>query len=550
MSVPTKFVAALVVTATACAPGATSEAVRTEAPTASQAMGEEEPPSCSAVAAKAAPLIVDLDSQGRVDLEVAMKSGLPVVHYGCDGLRILKDCTVVGDYKFAGVSLKEDVLQLKSKDEVHANLPISGASLAGSLERGTSLDLAMAFIGKQTALVNSAHRKSLQGECDGATHVVRGATVGAFALRRGSGAKVAAAADIFVASASAQSESSKQTTIRDGVVEDCRKADPDAEKPPAQCRSAIRVELVPITDGLGEKEVEAYGLTNPCPKGHVLSGSKCSPANQAQSYLCPIGDAAACREQCGKASAGSCYNLGMVLTRVADSCKGKDNCRAVKTVPKEAPDYGSYQEGADAFDKACEGGIGAACFYVASYFELGAYGKDKDAAKARRYRERGCTQGDGFTCAHLARSLRNANKKDPNSFKFANRACDLGDKPGCFQAISQLMKGEGVAKDPARAASILKRTCDAGEGKRCGELGLLVLTGKLIDNDKDKALQYLARGCKLGRKDACALAAQAYAGKMGVPADKDKAKSFFKRSCDGDSAREKACSKLKNLLGF
>ena len=396
MSVATKFVAALVVTTAACAPGATSEAVRTEAPTASQAMGEEEPPSCSAVAAKAAPLIVDLDSQGRVDLEVAMKSGLPVVHYGCDGLRILKDCSVVGDYKFAGVSLKEDVLQLKSKDEVHANLPISGASLAGSLERGTSLDLAMAFVGKQTALVNSAHRNSLQGECDGATHVVRGATVGAFALRRGSGAKVAAAADIFVASASAQSESNKQTTIRDGVVDECRKADPDAEKPPAQCRSAIRVELLPIADELGVKDAKVFGLANPCPKGHVLSGGKCAPADEAESYLCPIGDATVCRAQCGKGNAGSCFNLGLVLTRVADSCKGDDNCRAVKAVPKESPDYGRYQEGADAFDKACDGGIGAACFYVASYFELGAYGKDKDPAKARAYMERGCAQGDGF----------------------------------------------------------------------------------------------------------------------------------------------------------
>ncbi len=513
-------------------------------------MGEEKPPSCSSVAAKATPLIVDLDSQGRVDLEVAMKSGLPVVQYGCDGLRILKDCTALGDYKFAGVSLKEDVLQLTSKDEVHANLPISGASLAGSLERGTSLDLAMAFVGKQTALVNSAHRKSLQGACDGATHVVRSATVGAFALQRGSGAKVAAAADIFIASASAKSASSKQTTIRDGVVDECRKADPDAESPPAQCRSAIRVELLPVVDGLGEKEVEVFGLSNPCPKGHVLSGGKCAPQDQAESYLCPIGDATVCREQCGRGSAESCFNLGMVLTRVADSCKGKQNCRAVKAVPKGAPEYGSYQEGADAFEKACDGGIGPACFYLASYFEGGLYGKDKDAAKARSYMERGCTQGDGFTCSQLGRSLRDANEKDPDSFKFANRACDLGDKPGCFQAISQLMKGEGVAKDPAKAAAILKRTCDAGEGKRCAELGLLMLGDKLVDNNKEAALEYIARGCELGRKDACALAAQAYGGKMGVPADKEKAKSFMKRSCDGDSTGEKACSKLKKLLGL
>lgn len=533
-----------------CGPGGAAEAVRSEAPTANQALGEEPAPECSSVAAKARPLIVDLDSEGRVDLEVAMKSGLPVVHYGCDGLRVLKDCRLPGDFAFASVSLKEDVLQLTSKDEVRANLPISGVKLAGSLERGTSLDLAMGLVGKTTALTDGATKSGLKGECEGATHFVRSATLGAFVMKRGSGAKVAAAADIFVASTDTNSESAKQVTTRDGSIDECRKANPDADAPPAQCRSAIRVELVPLSDGTADEAPATSAIENPCPTGYAFTDGKCTPQRDAKAYLCPAGDEAVCREQCGAGHAGSCYNLGTVLTGVGDSCKGSyDDCRAVKVVPPESPEHARYSEGAKAFEKACNGGVGIACFYVASYLEQGAFGQPKDAARARAMMEKGCAQGDRFACQQLASRLQESNPTDPNAFKFASRACDLGSKPGCFQAIAQLMKGQGVAKDPAKAAGILKRTCAAGEGKRCAELGLLILEGHIPGTDKKDAVPYIERGCELGRDDACRLAARVHGGKMGVPKDVDKARSFLERGCASEDAK-KACAKLKSELGL
>jgi|GEM_PF-6022642 len=120
---------------TACSPGGAANAVRAEAPTAQQAMGEAAAPACTSVPAVAQTLVIDLPSAQRADLELAMKSGRAVVHYGCDGLRVLSSCELKGDYRFAGVSLKQEVVQLKSQDEVRASLPISGATLAGGVAR-------------------------------------------------------------------------------------------------------------------------------------------------------------------------------------------------------------------------------------------------------------------------------------------------------------------------------------------------------------------------------------------------------------------------------
>lgn len=78
------------------------DAVRPAAPTAREALGEDV--ACRAVGASAEPLIVDWKSNERTDLEVAMKEGVAVVAYDCKTLRLVKGCSVHGEYAFAGVS--------------------------------------------------------------------------------------------------------------------------------------------------------------------------------------------------------------------------------------------------------------------------------------------------------------------------------------------------------------------------------------------------------------------------------------------------------------
>ncbi len=549
------LLAALAVAASslpACSPGGAASAVRAEAPTAQQAMGEPAAPACTSVPAVAQTLVIDLPSAQRADLELAMRSGRAVVHYGCDGLRILASCELKGDYRFAGVSLKEEVVQLKSQDEVRASLPISGATLAGGVARGTSLDLATAMVGRSTALGSAAAKAELVGACDGATHFVRAVYVGAFAMKRGSGAAVTAAASLFGGSTEAKSESDKQATLRDGSLEACKAASPDAPKPPSACQSALRVELFPIGDAGASAAAGLSAITNPCPDGYALAGGKCTPAAKAEAFLCAPNDEASCRAQCDKGNTPSCFNLAHLLTGVADVCKGKgEGCLSIAISSPGGPAEKAYLEGAKLYGRACDGGVSAACFYVGTYTADGLFGYPKSDEKADAAFDRGCLEGHALSCMKLSERLEARDKAAPRAVTLTQRACDLGYGPGCFAVISKYLKGQGTAKNPSAARGVLARTCAAGDAKRCAELGVFSLDGTLGDEarkDVAAALGALARGCDLKREEACRLAASAYAGQWGVPKDAAKAKAFFDRGCGGPAANEKACQALAARL--
>lgn len=543
---------ALVATSVACGPGAAAEAVRVEAPTAKQATGETQGPACTAVPDVTQTLVIDLPSAQRTDLELAMKSGRAVVHYGCDGLKVLSSCDLKGDYKFAGVSLKEDIVQLKSSDEVRATLPISGATLAGGLTRGTSLDLATAMVGRATALGASAVKGELSGACTGATHFVRAVYVGAFAMKRGSGATVTAAASVFGASSDAKSETEKQTNLRDGSLEACKSATPDAPKPPAQCQASLRVELFPLGEARANAETALGAVSNPCPSGYAFERGKCTPAAQAEAFLCAPTDAGACRTQCDKGSIESCYNLAHLLTGVADVCKGKgESCIALGGAAPGSPNEKDFVEASKLYARACEGGVAAACFYLGSFVSDGLYGNAKSDEKADAAFDKGCANGHAYSCMKLEERVEARDKNAPRTVTLLQRACDLGYGPGCFAVVSKYLKGQGTAKNPAAARAVLTRTCTAGDAKRCGELGLLSLDGTLGDEakkDVTTALAALTRGCDLRRDESCRLAAMAYAGEWGVPKDPAKAKTFFERGCAGAAATSKACTQLADRM--
>ena len=169
----------------ACAAGGPGAAMRPNDPTAGDALGE----SCSAVAPYGQPLVVDWKPHERANLEEAMASGVAVVAYDCNSLRLLGDCHVEGSYGTLGVSRKEEVVELESADEIKANLPTFGVKLAADfraeIQRGSAINLAMILIGKRRTTVSSAGRGQLRGTCDGATHFVRGAFMGAFAMGTG-----------------------------------------------------------------------------------------------------------------------------------------------------------------------------------------------------------------------------------------------------------------------------------------------------------------------------------------------------------------------------
>jgi len=47
-----------------------------------------------------------------------MREGVAVVAYFCDGIRLLKDCHIDGQYGFMGMTRREQVVRLENADEL------------------------------------------------------------------------------------------------------------------------------------------------------------------------------------------------------------------------------------------------------------------------------------------------------------------------------------------------------------------------------------------------------------------------------------------------
>ncbi|HVJ18723.1 MAG TPA: hypothetical protein VM686_25050, partial [Polyangiaceae bacterium] len=305
------------ISGTGCGPGAAAETVRPKEATAATALDESDTVVCRDVTSGAEPLIVDWKPEQRGNLEIAMKDGVAVVAYSCDGIKLLDACKLDGEYGFVGMTRREQVVRLNSSDEVRANLPLSGATIGGEMARESALDIAMILVGKRRTTWSEPNASDLKGECKGATHYVKGAMVGAFALETGTSAKVRAAAEIFAASAGTASSSSKQVRQREGNPDECAQASPDAEKPPAQCGAPLRLVLSPIAAApAGDAPAPpapaaAASEPAPCPEGLVYAEGKCTAKTKVSAYECKASDVADCKAQCEKGNAASCGWLGL-----------------------------------------------------------------------------------------------------------------------------------------------------------------------------------------------------------------------------------------------
>lgn len=563
-----------------CGAGQVGSEVRPDDPTASSALGERDSDGlCRSVGSAAEPLVVDWRSNERLDLELAMKEGVAVVSYDCESLKLLKGCSVRGSYGFAGVSIKEDLVQINDRDELKANLPLSAGKLGGALERGSSLDLALVMIGKRATTLSAASPSDLVGACDGATHFVRAATVGAFAMKTGTRGKVRVVADLFGVGTEGESESTKRVSNTDGDIKACRKSTPDAPMPPEQCQSAIRLELIALKEGAagaepGNKPGEPH---NPCPEGMVLAAGKCTTKSEAQAHLCERNDAEGCKKQCDLGDMGSCYHLGSIFAHGKDKAQ-RDEAKAAQLFDKacdggipsacyarsdmllrerlRATDDGKKMElrsrAQQLLDKGCELGDGWVCMNTANWYLSPTPGSDwpHDASKGVFMLRRGCSLGYAFACSTLAKELLSGKqtKKDvPEAILLLQRSCDAGGYPGslaCESVGDVYRNGKDVPKDVVKAIGAYDRACVLGSMRSCNSAGVLYLKGDGVTKDSDKAREFFERGCSEERPgwDACASLGEMYEKGKGVKADKGKAAEYLFRGC-----MQGACTKAGRI---
>lgn len=524
-----------------------SRAVRPAAPTFAEATGSS---SCKMTTGRNEPFIVDWPAGHRADFEALAKEHVPVVAYSCDTLRLLPDCEMEGAYRFVGVTMREETLKLEDGDEMRANLPFSGSALAGKLsaeiERGSSVDIGYAIIGKRVSTTRHVQRPALKGRCEGATHFVRSTTIGAFAMTVGTKAKTRAAAEIFTANASGGSGSSRLARSRDGQLEACRRSSSEAPSPVEGCSAPIRIELKSID----APEPASEEAPVACPSGLVpMDDGKCARPS-AKPHVCHPDDVTECEAQCTRGSPASCALYARRLQLGAGV--PRDPERAIRL-----------------YDKACTGGATPACGRLGEH--LVAAGKAKEGAAllqrscaagwvpactmggalalSQRSKvdvlalfKRGCDGGDPEGCWSLGVVQSQGvgvPKNDAEALKYFAAACDGGAKRGCVDYAKAIDEGRGTPSDPARAAKLLAAACDTGLSEACASLAMMHFTGRGVPKSVEQGVGLLQRACDGTDVGACFVLGMRYQSGVGVPQDPARAKVLLDKACT--AGLETAC---------
>lgn len=519
----------------ACGTGAAGKAVKPDAPKVTSVLKSID---CRAPGEEGEPLVVDWPTEQRGDLETAMKGGIAVVAYDCKTVKVLSDCQGEGKYNFTGITMQEEVIRMEDADEIALTLSNGaalGAKLSAELERGTTLDVAFAMVGKRRTSSPTLAKADLRGgsKCNEATHFVRGANVGAFAMKTGSKGSVSTAAEILGQGVRAASSSSQINETSAGQIADCKTADPDGPSPPKQCGSPIRVLLLSIgatarVDGV---------VTSTCPKGAVRAGGKCVPEGRDVVHLCRENDVADCQKQCDRGDLPSCVNVGFSFERAAGAAR--DDKRALM-----------------AYKKACDGRFMRGCAGLGSMLFYG-QGVDVDYATAKTAFENACNAGDARGCNGLGnvyRKGKGATKSMATAVKNYDRACKLGYVGGCKHVGDIYANGKDVPKDDARAMDAFQAGCRGGDESACLWQASLLAEGRggaknpgLAQQLVTRAMGTLEKECKGMENLSCKTLAETYQyGFAGVRKDIKTAVTYYDAACSAGLGD--ACGDLGDLL--
>lgn len=217
------------------------------------------------------PLIIEWPATDRASLEGRLQRGLVVVRYEGCVVEVLRECRAPSTaeaplgYDYLGITRKSDSLTIRSADELYANMPLTAVKLEAKLAKAGELNVAMALVGNYEAQRARFDIRELEGRCDGATHVIAAAQVGAFEFYAGAGAEIAAGVEAeSVVGVGGRSSASREVINKDGQAEACERSTPGDAGPPAECGALLRLELTALD-----------GIVPTCQPGQSWNGSAC-----------------------------------------------------------------------------------------------------------------------------------------------------------------------------------------------------------------------------------------------------------------------------------
>jgi TPR repeat protein len=121
--------------------------------------------------------------------------------------------------------------------------------------------------------------------------------------------------------------------------------------------------------------------------------------------------------------------------------------------------------------------------------------------------DRDCNAGKGTSCRLLAVTYEfgksDAGRNETLGTTYFDRACALGDAPGCVSSGQMHEYGHGVPKDFAQAATAYAHACTLGWQVGCANWAIMLENGRGVEKDVAKAKTLFDSACKAGAGLAC-----------------------------------------------
>lgn len=181
----------------------------------------------------------------RGQLETAMNDGAVAVIVTDLGLSTVPKCKIPGNYRYTAFStVKTEELEISSTEDLHFALPFRVVNIEASLTKDHHVTLLKAAIGRYDLNVSDS-ATPFPAACKSATHILRGASLGAF--RFVSGDKINAAAHVDTiwaagAGVGAKIDQSNQILLLEGDKTKCGQS----ATPQAECKALLALDLEPL----------------------------------------------------------------------------------------------------------------------------------------------------------------------------------------------------------------------------------------------------------------------------------------------------------------
>jgi hypothetical protein len=334
--------------------------------------------------------------------------------------------------------------------------------------------VALVTAGRRRATVGYVTARQLAGDCRGATHFVRGAALGAFAVDAGTLERRRDVAGLFDAGARGGSILSATERRAQGTLAACAASRPGDPAPPEGCDAVFRVELSAI-----ETRGPLDGPSQPL-------GGALAPPGPEPLRTCNTADTADCEAQCNRGEQNSCYALGWMY----------EHGRGVARDPGRARSL---------YQVACVRRTASGCRGLGWLYTEG-IGVPRDMERGVAFYAEACDARDAESCSNLGH-LYGTGEGLPRDYEraswYSRKGCDGGDPNGCNNLGVLAENGWGVFPDPARAAGYYRQACDGGSARGCANLGYLMVRGRGVAADPAQGVELLRRGCVGGDGWGC-----------------------------------------------